>query len=75
MHEYQHEVLKVRSTGQVAMCLQEKQRIWPGGEMEKVKMSCLDWAGVMTRPDSEEYQWASDPMEKRSNRQSEGFSK
>ena len=57
------------------MCLQEEQRIWPDGEMEKVKMSCLDWAGVMTKPDSEEYQWASDPMEKRSNRQSEGFSK
>ena len=57
------------------MCLQEEQRIWPGGEMEKVKMSCLDWVGVMTRPDGEEYQWASDPMEKRSDRQSEGFSK
>ena len=42
---------------------------------KKVKMPCLDWVGVMTRPDGEEYQWASDPMEKRSNRQSEGFSK
>ena len=38
MHEYQHQVLKTRSTGRVAMCLQEEQRIWPGGEMETVKI-------------------------------------
>ena len=38
-------VLKVRSTGRVAMCLQEEQRIWPGGEMEKSEdvLSGLGW--------------------------------